>query len=138
ARLLARLYPGGHPARRILDGSETPVEALTDAALAADDWYVPPLQAVENLGSPHGMAAISARLRAPDGCPWDRKQTHASLRPFVLEEAYEAVDAIEAGSAPATLAEELGDLFLQLVLHAQRGAEERAFDLPDVYRTLGA
>ena len=137
ARLLARLYPGGHPARRILDGSETPVEALTDAALAADDWYVPPLQAVENLGSPHGMAAISARLRAPDGCPWDRKQTHASLRPFVLEEAYETVDAIERGGA-ADLAEELGDLFLQVVLHAQLAAEEGSFDLVDVYRTLGA
>jgi len=137
ARLLARLYPEGHRARRIPDGSELPVEALTDAALVANHWYVPPLQAVENLGSPHGMAAISARLRAPDGCPWDRKQTHASLRPFVLEEAYETVDAIERGGA-ADLAEELGDLFLQIVLHAQLAAEEGSFDLVDVYRTLGA
>ena len=137
ARLLARLYPEGHRARRIPDGSELLVEALTDAALVANDWYVPPLQAVENLGSPHGMAAISARLRAPDGCPWDRKQTHASLRPFVLEEAYETVDAIERGGA-ADLAEELGDLFLQIVLHAQLAAEEGSFDLVDVYRTLGA
>jgi tetrapyrrole methylase family protein/MazG family protein len=83
------------------------------------------------------MAAISARLRAPDGCPWDRKQTHATLRPFVLEEAYETVDAIERGTA-ADLAEELGDLFLQIILHAQLAAEEGAFDLTDVYRTLGA
>ncbi|MGH2457128.1 MAG: nucleoside triphosphate pyrophosphohydrolase, partial [Candidatus Limnocylindria bacterium] len=87
--------------------------------------------------SPHGMAAISARLRAPDGCPWDRKQTHASLRPFVLEEAYETVDAIERGTS-ADLAEELGDLFLQVILHAQLAAEESSFDLTDVYRTLGA
>jgi MazG family protein len=136
-RLLSRLYPGEHRARRIADGSEVPINALTEAALAADDWLVPALDAVENLGSPHGMAAISARLRAPDGCPWDRKQTHASLRPFVLEEAYETVDAIERGGA-ADLAEELGDLFLQVVLHAQLAAEDGSFDLVDVYRTLGA
>jgi MazG family protein len=83
------------------------------------------------------MAAISARLRDENGCPWDRRQTHASLRPFVLEEAYETVDAIEHG-APADLAEELGDLFLQIILHAQLAAEDGQFDLTDVYRTLGA
>jgi tetrapyrrole methylase family protein / MazG family protein len=137
SRLLARLYPGEHLARRIAGGTDVPVIALTDAELASDDWLIPPLEAVENLGSPHGMAAISARLRGPDGCPWDRKQTHASLRPFVLEEAYETVDAIERGGA-ADLAEELGDLFLQVVLHAQLAAEEGTFDLVDVYRTLGA
>ena len=137
ARLLARLYPGAHLARRIADGTQVAIDALTDTALADDDWLIPPLDAVENLGSPHGMAAISARLRAPDGCPWDRKQTHATLRPFVLEEAYETVDAIERGGA-ADLAEELGDLFLQVVLHAQLAAEEGSFDLVDVYRTLGA
>ncbi len=98
---------------------------------------MPALAPLDNLASPHGMAAISARLRAPDGCPWDRRQTHASLRPFVLEEAYEMVDAIEQGS-PSDLAEELGDLFLQVILHAQLAAEEAAFDLTDVYRTLGA
>jgi len=136
-RLLARLYPAGHRARRIADQAEVSVEKLTDEALAADDWLLPALEPVENLGSPHGMAAISARLRAPDGCPWDRKQTHASLRPFVLEEAYEMVDAIERGGA-ADLAEELGDLFLQVILHAQLAAEEGTFDLVDVYRTLGA
>jgi len=137
ARLLARLYPGAHLARRIADGTRVAIDALTDAGLAAHDWLIPPLDAVENLGSPHGMAAISARLRAPDGCPWDRKQTHATLRPFVLEEAYETVDAIERGGA-ADLAEELGDLFLQVVLHAQLAAEDGTFDLVDVYRTLGA
>ena len=79
---------------------------LTDADLAAGDWLVPALAPLDNLASLHGMAAISARLRAPDGCPWDRRQTHASLRPFVLEEAYEMVDAIEQGSS-SDLAEEL-------------------------------
>ena len=113
------------------------LEALTEAEITAGDWLVPALDPLDNLASPHGMAAISARLRAVDGCPWDRKQTHDSLRPFVLEEAYETVDAIERGTA-ADLAEELGDLFLQIIVHAQLAAEERAFDLTDVYRTLGA
>lgn len=144
-RLLARLYPGDHQLRRLDgpdgDGStglrERAIAALTDGDLAGGDWLVPPLPAVDNIASPHGMAAISARLRAADGCPWDRKQTHATLRPFVLEEAYETVDAIERGT-DADLAEELGDLFLQVVLHAQLAAEEGSFDLVDVYRTLGA
>lgn len=144
AQLLARLYPPGHRLRRLgADGAganaeaERPVHELTDAELTGSDWLVPPLSPVDNIASPHGMAAISARLRASDGCPWDRKQTHATLRPFVLEEAYETVDAIEQGT-PADLAEELGDLFLQINLHAQLAAEEGTFDLVDVYRTLGA
>jgi tetrapyrrole methylase family protein/MazG family protein len=98
---------------------------------------VPALSIADNVASPHGMAAISARLRAPDGCPWDRRQDHRSLRPYLLEEAYETLDAIERGT-PSDLAEELGDLYLQVVLHAQLAAEEGAFDLTDVYRTLGA
>jgi tetrapyrrole methylase family protein / MazG family protein len=143
ASVLARLYPPDHPARRLADGDEPgapakrPIGELSDAELRSTDWYVAPLDPLDNLASPHGMAAISARLRAPNGCPWDRKQTHATLRPFVLEEAYETVDAIERGT-PADLAEELGDLFLQVILHAQLAAEEGTFDLADVYRTLGA
>jgi tetrapyrrole methylase family protein / MazG family protein len=141
AALLARLYPAGHRVRRLgpnrEDDAERTVGELGDEELAAADWLVPSLAPVDNIASPHGMAAISHRLRAPDGCPWDRKQTHATLRPFVLEEAYETVDAIERGT-PADLAEELGDLFLQIILHAQLAAEEGTFDLVDVYRTLGA
>ena len=135
--LLASLYPVDHPLRPLPEGTPRALADLDDDELAAGDWLVPALAPLDNLASPHGMAAISARLRAPDGCPWDRKQTHASLRPFVLEEAYETVDAIESG-APEDLAEELGDLFLQIILHAQLAAEEGAFDLTDVYRTLGA
>ncbi|HET9416277.1 MAG TPA: nucleoside triphosphate pyrophosphohydrolase, partial [Candidatus Limnocylindria bacterium] len=123
--------------RRLADGAATQVGELDDQALAAADWLIPPLAAVDNLASPHGMAAISARLRAPDGCPWDRKQTHLSLRPYLLEEAYETLDAIENGT-PADLAEELGDLLLQVILHAQFAAEEGAFDLTDVYRSIAA
>ena len=135
--VLISLYPPHHELRPLPEGEPRPIETLTDEELAASDWLVPAVAPLDNLASPHGMAAISARLRATDGCPWDRRQTHATLRPFVLEEAYETVDAIEGGT-PEGLAEELGDLFLQIVLHAQLAAEEGSFDLTDVYRTLGA
>jgi tetrapyrrole methylase family protein / MazG family protein len=135
--VLLSLYPRDHRLQPLPTGSPRPLESLGDDELAASNWLVPALAPLDNLASPHGMAAISARLRASDGCPWDRRQTHASLRPFVLEEAYETVDAIEGG-LPEDLAEELGDLFLQIILHAQLAAEEGTFDLTDVYRTLGA
>ncbi len=135
--VLTALYPADHVVRRLPDGTPRTMADLSEAELFGGDWIVPPLPALENLASPHGMAAISARLRAVDGCPWDRRQTHETLRPFVLEEAYEAVDAIDRGD-PGDLAEELGDLFLQIILHAQLAAEDGAFDLTDVYRTLGA
>lgn len=135
--VLLALYPGTHLLQPLPAGAARSLETLTEDELIGGDWLVPAVAPLDNLASPHGMAAISARLRAADGCPWDRRQTHASLRPFVLEEAYETVDAIERG-APADLAEELGDLFLQIILHAQLAAEEGAFDLTDVYRTLGA
>ena len=135
--VLVSLYPRDHLLQPLPEGTPRPLEAVSDDELTDGDWLVPALAPLDNLASPHGMAAISARLRAEDGCPWDRRQTHASLRPFVLEEAYEAVDAIERGT-PQDLAEELGDLFLQIILHAQLAAEEGTFDLTDVYRTLGA
>jgi len=135
--VLAAMYPHGHPIRPLPAGEPITVDTVDDSILRAGDWLVPPLPPDDNLASPHGMAAISARLRAPDGCPWDRRQDHHSLRTYLLEEAYETVDAIERGS-PADLAEELGDLYLQVVLHAQLAAEAGDFDLTDVYRTLGA
>jgi tetrapyrrole methylase family protein/MazG family protein len=135
--VLAAMYPHGHPIRPLPAGDPSTVDAVDDPTLRAGDWLVPALPPDDNLASPHGMAAISARLRAPDGCPWDRRQDHRSLRTYLLEEAYETVDAIERGS-PADLAEELGDLYLQVVLHAQLAAEAGDFDLTDVYRTLGA
>jgi tetrapyrrole methylase family protein/MazG family protein len=77
------------------------------------------------------FAEVIARLRAPDGCPWDREQTHLSLRPFLLEESYEVLDALDARD-PAKLREELGDLLLQIVLHAQIATETGDFTLADV------
>lgn len=133
--VLTALYPIDHEILALPNRQPRRLAELDDAALAASAWLVPPLDALENLASPHGMAAISARLRAPDGCPWDRRQTHLTLRPYLLEEAYETVDAIEQGT-PADLAEELGDLLLQVILHAQFAAEEGAFDLTDVYRSI--
>jgi tetrapyrrole methylase family protein / MazG family protein len=135
--VLTALYPPHHLVRALPDGRSLALESLDDGQLASGDWLVPPLDPLDNLASPHGMAAISARLRAPDGCPWDRRQTHASLRTYLLEEAYETVDAIERGT-PADLAGELGDLLLQVILHAQFAAEEGEFDLTDVYRSIGA
>ena len=135
--VLSGLYPAAHALLRLADRTPHALESLGDAELAAHDWLVPALDPIENLASPHGMAAISARLRAPDGCPWDRRQTHLTLRPYLLEEAYETLDAIEHGT-PADLAEELGDLLLQVILHAQFAAEEGQFDLTDVYRSIAS
>ena len=75
--------------------------------------------------------ALIARLRAPGGCPWDREQTHASLKPMAIEEAYELVEAIDLGRDD-DLVGELGDLLLQVVFHGQIGAEEGRFTVADV------
>ena len=77
------------------------------------------------------LVRIMAVLRAPGGCPWDREQTHMSLRRHLIEEAYEAVAAIEAGD-DAEMADELGDILLQVVFHAQIAEEEGRFDIDDV------
>ena len=76
-----------------------------------------------------------ARLRAPDGCPWDREQTHQSIAHNMIEEAYESVDAIETGNV-AHLREELGDVLLQVVLQAQIAADAGEFDIDDVCRVI--
>ncbi|MBT7888756.1 MAG: nucleoside triphosphate pyrophosphohydrolase, partial [Deltaproteobacteria bacterium] len=72
---------------------------------------------------------IVARLRAPDGCSWDRKQTHVSLIPYLLEEAWEVIDEIQQEKSDASLKEELGDLLLQIVLHAQIAGESNRFTM---------
>jgi tetrapyrrole methylase family protein/MazG family protein len=80
---------------------------------------------------------VIAHLRAPNGCPWDREQTHASLRPHLLEEAYEAVAALDAGDSDA-MREEFGDLLLQIVLHAQIASEYGEFDMSDILQGIHA
>jgi NTP pyrophosphatase (non-canonical NTP hydrolase) len=81
------------------------------------------------------LLRVMARLRSPTGCPWDREQTHLSLRRHAIEEVYELIDAIEARD-DHEMAEELGDLLLQVVFHCQLARERRAFDFEDVCRTL--
>lgn len=81
------------------------------------------------------LVAIMSRLRGPGGCPWDREQTHQSLRPYLLEETYEALEAIGSGS-PRELCEELGDLLLQVVFHAQMSREAGEFTIDDVIAGL--
>jgi len=77
------------------------------------------------------LVAVQARLRAPGGCPWDREQTHETLRTYLIEEAYEVLEAIEKGN-PAELEEELGDLLLQVLFHADLAREAGAFDISGV------
>jgi tetrapyrrole methylase family protein/MazG family protein len=79
---------------------------------------------------------IMHRLRGPAGCPWDREQTATSLKPFLIEEAYEVLEAIESGE-PGPLREELGDLVLQVVFHAEIAAERGAFGISEVLAGIG-
>ena len=81
------------------------------------------------------LVQIMARLRAPGGCPWDRKQTHETLKPYLLEEAYEVLEAIDHGRTPQ-LREEMGDLLLQVIFHAQIAAESGTFTIEDVVQHL--
>lgn len=137
--VLQNQYPDDHPIH-IVSGAASPAPRVTTTTLAALDHVeafddvttigVPPL---DRPGSLLSLADVIAHLRAPDGCPWDREQTHESLRPYMLEEAYEAVAAIDGGD-PEQLAEELGDMLLQVVLHSQLAVEAGDFSIADVVR----
>ena len=81
------------------------------------------------------LVALVARLRAPGGCPWDREQTHESVKPMTIEEAYEVAEAIDDGDDPE-LASELGDLLLQVVFHAEIARERGAFGIEEVVRRV--
>jgi tetrapyrrole methylase family protein/MazG family protein len=89
----------------------------------------------EDLSQFSALVDIIARLRAPDGCPWDRKQTHASLRENLLAECYEVLEALDEGD-PAKLSDELGDLLMQIVLHAQIASEAGEFGLGEVIENI--
>jgi len=83
------------------------------------------------------LKEIIARLRGPDGCPWDKKQTHASLKPYLIEESYEVLQALDEDT-PQKLCAELGDLLLQIMLHAQIAAEAGQFNIDDVVRGISS
>ena len=91
----------------------------------------------ENLDQFETLVNILAKLRAPGGCPWDREQTHASLRDDLLEECYEVLEALDEGDS-RRLCEELGDLLLQIVFHARIATEAGDFELGDVIREINA
>jgi len=135
--ILTQRYPEDHAVLLLDDDRERALTlAVAQAELASARFLVlAPLEPFADLASLGTVMRIVERLRAPNGCPWDREQTHASLRPHLLEEAYEALAALDAGD-PARLRDELGDLLLQIALHAQLAREEGTFDANEVARRL--
>jgi tetrapyrrole methylase family protein/MazG family protein len=133
--LLRARYPATHPVGLLEpDRASTLADAERDAG-SSRFLVLAPLEPFADLSSLDTVIRIAERLRAPDGCPWDREQTHASLRPHLLEEAYEALAALDSGD-PARLRDELGDLLFQIAIHSQLGREEGTFDANEVARRL--
>jgi tetrapyrrole methylase family protein/MazG family protein len=133
--LLRARYPATHPVGLLQpDRASTLADAERDAG-SSRFLVLAPLEPFADLSSLDTVIRIAERLRAPDGCPWDREQTHASLRPHLLEEAYEALAALDSGD-PARLRDELGDLLFQIAIHSQLGREEGTFDANEVARRL--
>ncbi|MDI6874296.1 bifunctional methyltransferase/pyrophosphohydrolase YabN [Candidatus Solincola sp.] len=141
--VLLEVYPPHHPVQ-VVKGAGGPGERVETIPLEELDRaerfdhlttiWVPPLQEAEIFDF-RRLVDIVARLRGPGGCPWDRRQTHESLARHMVEEAHEAVDAIGHRDWDH-LCEELGDLLLQVVLHARLGEEEGTFDIGDVLRLI--
>ena len=143
---LMNQYPDEHPVKLIhaAGTAEQRVEALPLYEIDRRDvdhlttLYVPPFDPTPGaVTSFEGFQNTIAHLRAPDGCPWDREQTHQSLRKNLIEEAYEVVDAIDSGD-PARLREELGDLLIQVILHGQIAVDEGEFYMGEVIREVDA
>src|SRR5258705_6018963 len=101
---------------------KAPRKAPKEKKLTAGQWF-------------ERLVALQARLRAPNGCPWDREQTHATLRTYLIEEAYEVLDAMKSGD-DEKFANEMGDLLLQVVFHSQIATEEGRFTVADVIREV--
>jgi tetrapyrrole methylase family protein/MazG family protein len=130
---VALVHAAGTPAQRVVRLPLREMDRHHDVAhLTA--LYVPPIPGTASF---EGLQETVAHLRAPEGCPWDREQTHESLRGGLLEEAYEVVAAIDAGDLPA-LQEELGDLLMQVLLHAQIATEEGEFRMAQVIAGIDA
>jgi tetrapyrrole methylase family protein/MazG family protein len=139
--ILMELYPDNHPVRLVHDASSDN-EEIEDIPLCELDrspkihnrtaLYIPPLVMGSSLES---FQEVIAHLRAPDGCPWDREQDHQSLRPNLLEETFEVLEAIDAND-PEKMQEEFGDLLLQIILHSQIASEYGEFTMSDVIRGI--
>ncbi len=135
--LLSPRYPPTHGVRLYARGAERATTLADARGEPAELVVLDALGREADLGDYASVPRVAERLRAPGGCPWDRAQSHASLRPYLLEEAYEAVDALDDDDLDR-FADELGDLLFQVVIHAQLGAEEGVFDLNEVTRRLAA
>jgi tetrapyrrole methylase family protein/MazG family protein len=141
---LSRVYPEDHPVV-LLDAAGNPsdgrLRSLTLCRLDRADvghltsLWAPPLAPLEAFRSPETLLRIVAFLRTPEGCPWDRKQTYATLRDAILEEAHETVDAIDFNRLDA-LVEELGDLQLLIAMQAQIAEEAGDFRVEDVFEAV--
>jgi tetrapyrrole methylase family protein/MazG family protein len=140
---LMNQYPDDFPVK-LIHAAGTPGVNVEDLALYEIDrsegiahmtaLYLP---ALGKMSSFEQFQEIIAHLRAPEGCPWDRKQTHESLRQYLIEEAYEVLETIDNGDWRG-LSEELGDLLLQVVLHTQIAIDEGEFQMADVLRHVNA
>ncbi|HJZ12938.1 MAG TPA: nucleoside triphosphate pyrophosphohydrolase [Acidobacteriota bacterium] len=135
--VLLTTYPAGHLVQ-VVDGESMEEKRLGELenSLFSEStcWFIPPLGEGTSFES---FAEIVAHLRAPNGCPWDREQTHESLRKHLLEEAYEAISAIDADDFIG-MREEFGDLLLQIVLQAQIANEEKQFNVNQVIQGIHA
>ncbi len=131
---LLTVYPNEFEAHLVTHGSDI-VGTLThlgQSSPAADLCaYLPGQPVLAAPGAFDALRQITAHLRAPNGCPWDRQQTHETLKPFLLEETYEVLDALDSGDRKE-LCEELGDLMMQVMIHSQVAAENGEFDVSDV------
>ena len=141
---LGRFYPDEHRVDLVhnIDTPEPRVETvplfMLDRGLRIDHataLHVPRLEENDNVRTFAGLMQLTRRLRGPGGCPWDREQTHASLKPHLLEETYEVLDALDSNDA-AHMAEEFGDLLFQVTLHSQVAAEAGEFTIEDVIEHL--
>lgn len=138
---LMTLYPGDHPVQLIhgigsndivLESSSLQQIDQTETISWATSLYLPPLEVYTSFEE---FQELIAHLRSPDGCPWDREQTHKTLRRNLLEETYEVLHAIDMES-PRMMQEELGDLLLQVTLHAQIAAENQEFTMSDILQDI--
>lgn len=133
--VLLSIYPGEHWVHIVSDGGKEDQrlgEIGGDSFSKDSCLYVPPLSEGTSFES---FAEIVAHLRAPDGCPWDKEQTHDSLRKHLLEESYEAITAIDSGDF-GDMREEFGDLLLQIVLQSQIASEEKRFNVNQVIQGI--
>jgi tetrapyrrole methylase family protein/MazG family protein len=131
--VLSTTYPSEHEVR-VVESGVANQKRIGELENSLGGWFLPPLGEGTSFES---FAEVVAHLRAPNGCPWDKEQTHESLRKHLLEEAYEAISAIDSGDF-AHMREEFGDLLLQIVLQAQIANEERQFNVNEVIRGIHA